>query len=212
MRTIGVDEAGKGDYFGYLVISAVLLDDKGAELLKAEGVKDSKRIADNKIHKLAMIVRKHPHVVVKISPEKYNTLYKKFKNLNIMLAWGHARAIENILEKNKADLVISDKFADEKVLKKQLMERGKNVKLIQKINAESETCVAAASILARDEFLMTLRKLSREIGYVLPKGSTHVKDAATEIIKLHGVDSLKYIAKLHFKITKQIVNHQSSHA
>lgn len=208
MNIIGVDEAGKGDYFGYLVASAVLLDDNGADFLKKEGVKDSKKISDAKIHRLAILVRKHPHVIVKISPEKYNMLYKKFKSLNIMLAWCHARAIENILEKNKADLVISDKFADEKVLKSQLMEKGKKVRLIQKINAESEMPVAAASILARDEFLTTLRKLSREIGYSLPKGSTHVKEAAKDVIKLHGEDSLKYIAKLHFKITKQVTeNH-----
>ncbi|HLD85785.1 MAG TPA: ribonuclease HIII [archaeon] len=208
MNVIGVDEAGKGDYFGYLVVSAVLLDDKGADFLKKEGVRDSKNVSDNKIHKLALIVKKHPHAIVKISPEKYNALYKKFKSLNIMLAWGHARAIENVLEKNKADLVISDKFADEDILKKQLMEKGKKTKLIQKINAETETCVAAASILARDEFLTTLRKLSNEIGYPLPKGSTHVKEAAKAIIAKHGEDALKYTAKLHFKITKQLIgNH-----
>ncbi len=204
MKKIGIDEAGKGDYFGYLVIAAVIVDEKEEEKLKAEGVKDSKMVSDLQIHKLAKIVRKMPNTIIRISPEKYNVLHVKFKSLNNILAWGHARALENLLEKNSADMAISDKFAEEKLLKSYLMEKGKKIKLIQKVNAESETSVAAASILARSEFLRTLRMLGREIGHVLPKGSAHVKDAVRDVLKAHGKEGLNFVAKTHFKITKQV--------
>jgi len=206
MKKIGIDEAGKGDYFGYLVIAAVLADEKYEKQLKEAGIKDSKMISDLQIHKLSRIVRKMPNTIIRISPEKYNVLHVKFKSLNNILAWGHARALENLLEKHKADLAISDKFAEERLLKSYLMEKGKKIKLMQKVNAESEISVAAASILARSEFLRTLRMLGREIGHVLPKGSAHVKDAAKDILKAHGKDGLNYVAKIHFKITKQIEN------
>ena len=209
MKRIGIDEAGKGDYFGYLVIAAVLADEKEEKALKEAGVKDSKMVSDLQIHKLARIVKKMPNSIIRISPEKYNVLHVKFKSLNNILAWGHARALENILEEYKADLAISDKFAEEKLLKGYLMNRGKRIKLVQKVNAESEMPVAAASILARSEFLRTLRMLGREIGYVLPKGSAHVKDAAKDILKQHGEDGLKYVAKVHFKITKQIADEKN---
>ena len=204
MKRIDIDEAGKGDYFGYLVIAAVIVDEKEEQKLKDTGIKDSKMISDLQIHKLARIVKKMPNSIIRISPEKYNILHIKFKSLNNILAWGHARALENLLEKYKADIAISDKFAEEKLLKSYLMDKGKKIKLIQKVNAESEIPVAAASILARSEFLRTLRMLGREIGHVLPKGSAHVKDAAKDILKQHGEDGLKYVAKVHFKITKQI--------
>ncbi len=211
MKKIGIDESGKGDYFGYLVIAAVMVDEKEEQKLREAGVKDSKMVSDLQIHKLARIVQKMPNTIIRISPEKYNALHVKFKSLNNILAWGHARALENLLEKSKADLAISDKFAEEKLLKSYLMDKGKKIKLIQKVNAESEMSVAAASILARSEFLRTLRMLGREIGHVLPKGSAHVKEAAKEIFNKHGDDGLKYVAKIHFKITKQIENETKDH-
>jgi len=184
---IGVDESGKGDYFGYLVVAAVFVDEKTEEKLKKLKIRDSKMITDSSVKKLATEIKKIcKHEIVKISPEKYNILYKKFKSLNTLLAWAHSRAIENLLRNTEPEHVIADKFADAKVLKKALFKKGKGVKLVQKIRAESDVAVAAASILARAEFLITLRKLSLEIGYKLPKGATHVKDATKDIIKMHG--------------------------
>ena len=203
MGHIGVDESGKGDYFGYLVVAAVYVDSE--EPLIRMGTKDSKMISDFSIKALAAKIGKMcPYSIVKISPEKYNSLYGRFKSLNKLLAWGHARAIENLLGKVKCDLVVADKFAGENVLKNSLMELGRKVNLVQKVNGESDIAVAAASILARSEFLKTLRQLGRDVGMVLPKGSTHVEGAAKEIAKKYGSDMLQYIAKLHFKVTKRI--------
>lgn len=207
MNRIGVDEAGKGDYFGYLVVAAVYVGDEESRL-KALGVKDSKKLLDSKVAELAREIKKIcKYEIVKISPEKYNQLYKKFgpKGLNKLLAWGHARAIENLLSKVQCDLVITDKFAEERFVNEALMEKGRKARIEQRINGESDIAVAAASILARDEFLKTLRALGREIGFVLPKGATHVEEAAKQLVKKHGETILDYAAKKHFKTTKRVL-------
>lgn len=206
MKWIGVDEAGKGDYFGYLVVAGVVLDESKKKSLEEMGVKDSKHLSDSTVLRLAtQIKRLCKHDIVRISPEKYNALYSKFKSLNKLLAWGHARIIENLLEKNEVDFVITDKFGDEKLLKNSLFERGRKAKIHQKIRAESDMAVAAASVLARAEFLKTLKKLSMEIGYSLPKGATHVEEAAKELVQKHKEEVLDFVAKKHFKTTKRVL-------
>ena len=206
MKWIGVDESGKGDYFGYLVVAGVLLDEEKKKKLEEIGVKDSKQLSDSTATRLATQIRRIcKHDIVMISPEKYNTLYKKFKSLNTLLAWCHARVIENLLEKNEVDFVITDKFGDEKFLKNALFERGKKAKIQQRIRAESDMAVAAASVLARAEFLKTLKKLSMEVGYSLPKGATHVEEAAKELVQKHKEEVLDFVAKKHFKTTKRVL-------
>jgi len=110
---IGVDESGKGDYFGYLIVVAIYTDENTEKKLKEIGVKDSKKLSDVKIKKIAPQIKKIcKYEIIKISPEKYNSLYRKFRNLNKLLAWAHARAIENMLKRRKANIVISDKFSN----------------------------------------------------------------------------------------------------
>ena len=206
MRWIGIDEAGKGDYFGYLVIAGEVADDDAATKLREIGVKDSKMLSDTAVAKLATKIKKAcRHDIVRISPEKYNSLYKKFQSLNKMLAWGHARAIENLLQKNEVDFVVTDKFGEEKFLRNMLFERGKKAKIIQKIRAESDPAVAAASVLARAEFLRTLKMLSLEIGFSLPKGATHVEESAKHLVKKYDESVLDFVAKKHFKTTKRVL-------
>ena len=206
MRWAGLDESGKGDYFGYLVVAGVVVDETSASKLKVAGVKDSKRLSDQAALKLAVIIKKTcRHDVVKISPEKYNQLYKKFKNLNKMLAWAHARAIENIVEKNDVDHIVVDKFADETVLKSMLFEKSKKHKIIQEVRGERDIAVAAASVLARAEFLKTLASLSKEVGITLPKGATHVEETARKILEKYGENTLSLITKIHFKTTKKVL-------
>jgi len=206
VKWIGVDESGKGDYFGYLVVAGVLLDEEKKKKLEEMGVKDSKKLSDSAVTRLATQIRRIcKHDIVKISPEKYNMLYKKFKSLNTLLAWCHARVIENLLEKNEIDFIITDKFGDERFLKNALFERGKKAKIQQKIRAESDMAVAAASVLARAEFLKTLKKLSMEVGYSLPKGATHVEEAAKELVSKHKEEVLDFVAKRHFKTTKRVL-------
>lgn len=206
MKWMGVDESGKGDYFGYLVVAAVIADDVTAAKLRELGVKDSKVLSDSAAARLATKIKKICKFdIVRISPEKYNSLYKKFRSLNKMLAWGHARVIENMLQKNRVDFVVTDKFGEESFLKKTLFENGRKAKIIQKIRAESDPAVAAASVLARAEFLRTLKMLSLEIGFSLPKGATHVEESAKHLVKKYDESVLDFVAKKHFKTTKRVL-------
>ncbi|MCC7434076.1 MAG: ribonuclease HIII [Methanoregulaceae archaeon] len=203
---IGVDESGKGDYFGPLVIAACYVGPE--HLAELDGVKDSKKLTDPVALKLATKIRAVcPHSVISIGPAKYNELYEKFRNLNRLLAWGHARAIENVLEAHPCNLVISDQFADPAGLKRQLFERGQQIELRSMVRAESDIAVAAASILARAEFLNRLQRLGGEIGIPLPKGaSSPVLTTGRQVFQKHGMDGLRQVAKLHFKTTLQVTS------
>lgn len=202
---VGVDESGKGDYFGPLVIAACYVGPE--HLAELEGVKDSKKLTDPIALKLATVIRRTcPHSVVAIGPAKYNELYIKFKNLNKLLAWGHARAIENVLDQCSASLVISDQFADPAGLKRQLFEKGRMVELRSMVRAESDIAVACASVLARAEFLTRLKRLGDEFGMILPKGAgPQVLEAGKRLVADRGSDALAKVAKLHFKTTQQLV-------
>ena len=204
---IGTDESGKGDYFGPLVVAGVFVPDDQQKVLAELGVKDSKRFSDNRVSELAALLKKgYTHSVVVIGPEKYNQLYSKLRNLNRLLAWAHSRAIENILEEVNCSSAITDQFGDKSYVLNALMKRGKTIELIQKPKAEQDIAVAAASILARAEFLKRLYFLSQDMGIDLPKGASRLVDeAGLRLVKLKGVQSLDKAAKKHFKITGRIL-------
>ena len=204
---IGTDESGKGDYFGPLVVAGVFLPEGQEEVLRELGVKDSKRTSDNRARELAAIIKKgYKHSVVAIGPEKYNDLYAKLRNLNKLLAWSHARAIENILEGTRAGRAITDQFGDERFVLEALMKKGRTIELVQKVRAEEDMAVAAASILARAEFLTRLHFLGRDIGLDLPKGSSPAtEEAGRELVRRYGPDVLNKVAKVHFKQTARIL-------
>src|SRR6476620_32788 len=204
---IGIDESGKGDYFGPLVIAAVLVTPADEPDLRLMQVRDSKRISDGRILEMAPDIRQVcRHSVVAIGPKRYNELYEKIKTLNRLLAWGHARALENILAQTECTLAISDQFGDERFILNALLEKGKSIQLIQRPKAEDDLAVAAASILARAEFLTRLKKLSDEIGIALPKGaSPAVEMAARTIVRKLGRAGLEGVAKLHFKTTQAVL-------
>lgn len=205
---IGIDESGKGDYFGPLVIAAAYVNPVIERDLKLMQVRDSKRISDPRVLQLASDLRQVcKHSIVAIGPERYNELYQKIGNLNRLLAWGHARALENLLEQVDAQQAIADQFGDERFILNALLEKGKHVQLVQRPKAEEDLAVAAASILARAEFLRRLSALSEKIGTSLPKGaSPSVELAARMVVKKRGQDALRTIAKLHFKTTKAVLN------
>lgn len=200
---IGVDESGKGDFFGPLVIAACYVAPHHyAEL---DEVKDSKQLTDNKATELARKIRSHcPHEVVAIGPTKYNELYEKIGNLNRLLAWGHAQAIQKVLEKQPCRLAISDQFANPAYLHSLLAKKGMDIELISVVRAESDLAVAAASVLARAEFLRRLKNLGEDAGVPLPKGAgPQVDQTAARIIKSRGEGALRGLAKLHFKTVEK---------
>ncbi len=205
-RHIGVDESGKGDFFGPLCIAGVLVDEKSEKLFADLGIKDSKKISDKKILELEKSIRANAvHSVVAISNGRYNELYANIKNLNRLLAWGHARVIENICENNACDYALSDKFGDESLIKSALMKNGRNIELKQMVRAESDIAVAAASILARATYVRKMAEMENVYGIKFPKGcASQVKDAAKEFISKYGKDRLKEVCKTHFKTFNEV--------
>lgn len=206
VKRIGVDESGKGDFFGPLVIAGVLVDENNIELFKKSGVKDCKMVDDKNINKLSALIKNNSTFsIVTINPAKYNELYAKLKNLNLLLAWGHARAIENILEKADCSYALSDKFGDEKLIKNALLKRGQNIHLEQRCKAESDIAVAAASIIARAQFLKCISEISTKYGVEIPKGANdRVIEAARTISSKYSKSELVNTSKIHFKTYEQV--------
>jgi ribonuclease HIII len=203
---IGTDEAGKGDYFGDLVVAGIYLDRDGTRRAQALGVVDSKRLSDRQVLELAPLVREaFAGEVVRITPATYNDLYPKLgSNLNRLLAWAHARVIENLLPRTEAQLVVVDQFAGATMIERALTDVGRTVEVFPVVQGERDLAVAAASIVARATFLQQLKLLSDEMGMRLPKGSTHVLSTAKELYARGGLELLRRVAKLHFAITEQL--------
>lgn len=207
---IGVDESGKGDFFGPLCIAGVYVNESVVKAWKTAGVRDSKAISsDKKIGELTELIQKTEGciwTVIPIGNESYNRLMVKFKSVNRLLAWGHARAIENLMVKR--DLMnpppvraISDQFASDKAtVAKALMALGREIELVQRHRAEEDLAVAAASILARNEFVTRLQRLGKEYGTKFPKGAGKEVDViAKQFFEKHGAVELGKVAKMHFR-------------
>ncbi len=208
---MGVDESGKGDFFGPLVIAAAYVDETIAKDLKAMNVRDSKTVTTDKaMQDLARKIRARlgdRFTVVAIGPAAYNRLYDKMGSVNRILAWGHAKAIENLLEKvPDCPRALSDQFGPEQQIQRALQQKGRKIKLEQRHKAESDVAVAAASILARSAFLSAMDKLGETCGIPLPKGaSDKVKAAAAELVKKKGGAVFLETAKCHFKTTDDVL-------
>lgn len=205
---IGMDEAGKGDFFGPLCISAVYADEAGIHQMHAMGVKDSKSLSDETILKLAQKIRtSYPYTVIRLFPQKYNELYRKFKNLNRLLGWAHAAALGDLSQKTQCRDAIIDQFAKEFVMENALKQKKLDVQLTQKVRGEQDLVVAAASILARASFVEGMQKLSEEIDFELPKGASQtVVKAAKKLVAQKGPEILEKVAKTHFKTTQEVLS------
>lgn len=207
---LGVDESGKGDFFGPLCVAGAYINEVVVKAWKDSGIRDSKDIgSDKRIQELAELIRKTPGCVTTVVPignEAYNRLFLKMKSVNSMLAWGHARVIENLMAlryqmQPPPVRAISDQFAAHKsTVASALMSLGRSIELIQKHRAEEDLAVAAASILARNEFVTRLQQMGKRYGMALPKGASAAVDAAAkEFIAKHGVENLSRVAKMHFR-------------
>ncbi len=207
----GVDESGKGDFFGPLVIAGAYVDPELAEAMRALDVKDSKRItSDDKAIHIGRELRRllgRRCTVVKVGPAAYNRLYARMRNVNTLLAWGHARAIENILEHVPGcPRAVSDQFGSKQQVERALMKKGQKIELVQMPRAESDLAVAAASIIAREVFLTSLRDMAQHYGQPFPKGaSPAVREAASQLVAARGAPVLAETAKCHFKTADDVL-------
>jgi len=204
---IGTDEAGKGDYCGPLVCAACYVDSETNKILTENGIRDSKKISDGKAFKLAVVIKNNcPYSIVVIGPEKYNQLYSKMKNLNRLLAWAHAKAIETLVEKTQTKTVLADQFGKENLIADALKNKVSDIRLLQAHKAEANIAVAAASILARAEFLNRLNSLSDKFDVKLRAGAGIPTDEAIKLfIEKHGREKLELVVKIHFKNTKKVL-------
>lgn len=209
---MGIDESGKGDFFGPLCIAAAYTNEDLCEPLRELGVRDSKRISsDAQALKIAAGIRKllgpARYTVVRIGNATYNRLYAKMHSVNRLLSWGHARAIENLLASvPSCPRAISDQF-DRNGIQRALMKSGRQIVLEQHPRAEADIAVAAASILAREAFLVALAQMQNaHNGQVFPKGaSPQVKAAAEALIRAEGPAVLSQVAKCHFRTTDAVL-------
>lgn len=214
---IGVDESGKGDFFGPMCVAGVYVNASVINEWQDAGVRDSKNISsDRKISHLAKLIKETPGCVTTVVPignEAYNRLYTKMRSVNTVLGWGHARVIENLMgQRHRMNpppvRAISDQFASSKsVIEKQLMSLGRSIELVQRHKAEEDLAVAAASILARDEFIKRLASLGKEYGVELARGAgVNVEVQAKSLFSIYGLDSLAKIAKMHFRTALRAQN------
>jgi len=204
---IGIDESGKGDFFGPLCIAGVYAEGEAILKLKQLGVRDSKTLSDSAIIKIASKIRQeYVHHIVKINPTKYNELIVQFGNLNKLLAWGHATTIEQLAAQTGCRRIVVDQFANEHVVLTALKRKKLSLDVFQRHRAEEDLVVAAASILARCAFVESLKLLEEHYGQLFPKGASKQTIAAGRaFVKTHGRENLGKVGKLHFKTIDSIL-------
>lgn len=222
---IGTDEAGKGDYFGPLVVAAVYVDGEFLENLSDLGVADGKTLSNRRIRSIAELMHSDYEqyiVVVEKMPIEYNSLYdtlrKRGQNLNHLLASLHAEAIHTLVNRVDAKHVLVDKFAKDDLIIQQFSQRVNpalpvrrsvarmplGIEIRQITKAERDSAVAAASIIARDAFLTGMDTLSERYEMCLPRGAYQVVEAGKAFVKMHGTRALGEVAKLHFSLTDAV--------
>jgi len=206
VATIGCDEAGKGDYFGPLVAAAVAMTPEEEKFLDEVPLQDSKTLNDRQISQAAEYLRNVlPHEIVAIGPARYNELYRKFRNVNHMLAWAHGKAMLAVRDKTGIEHVLLDQFCDPGVVVRALGDRSQDIDLEARPRAEDDPAVAAASLLARDAFVRGIDRLKHVAGCPLPKGAgAPVLEAGRRLVEERGRGVLADVAKLHFRTTEQI--------
>lgn len=203
----GSDESGKGDFFGSLVIAAVVVDDTTAGKLQAAGVKDCKLLTDKKILALEDVIKNTvvEFSVLELKPKFYNLRYEqvaaKGGKLNQLLGLGHIAALTQVLNKQpKCQGALIDQFTTSNAIVRELQGRFPGCHISQQPKAESDLAVAAASVLARAQFLHTMDTLALLAGEdALPKGgSALATEAARRIASRIGKAELRNFVKLHF--------------
>lgn len=211
----GCDESGKGDFFGPLVAATVVADRGMIEKWRDAGAQDSKKITETRILELDRLIRATPGVVVKVihcaDMRQYNDLMmrRRFFSQNHILAFQHARALQEALAEKAVPWGLLDQFTEDPLVQRELTKlgAGQGFELRMRTKAEEDPVVAAASIVARAEYVQQMNTLSRRFGEKLQKGaSAAVKVQAHEIIRRLGVDALRDYAKLHFRTAYEVVS------
>lgn len=207
--TIGSDEVGTGDYFGPIVVTACYVNKENKEFLEELGVRDSKKLTDEKILEIVpKIVRVIPYNTVILNNKEYNSRYSSNINMNAIKAIMHNKVLSNISkEHNDFEYAVVDQFTYPNAYFSYLKNCSnvfRNITFLTK--AEDQVLsVACASIISRYVFIKEMAKISKELGILIPKGaSTAVDEVALKIALEKGFDVLTNYVKLNFKNTEKV--------
>jgi ribonuclease HIII len=206
--SLGSDEAGKGDTFGGLYVCAVSLTEENVELLRSAGVGDSKTIADRRIKTLAPWLKETvPFHQGSLSAATYNKEHAKHgSNVNRLLTQMHVDCLEALAKNTGQQNAVVDRFGANMPVTKEVKQRKLPLKIYEIPKAESHLAVAAASILARDAFLESMKEMGEHWAVDFPLGSgTPIPSAMKQFIKIHGVSAVGQVAKVHFRNVQTLI-------
>lgn len=211
LSTIGSDEVGTGDYFGPIVVTASFVSTEKMNLINDLGVKDSKKLTDEKIIKIApILIKEIPYVTFTLNNKDYNKYQSMGYNMNKIKAILHNKVLYTITHKNEKypyQKIVVDQFVYPRKYFEHILETTEKVTDITFTTKAESKCasVAVASIISRYIFLMKMDELSKELGVDIPKGANDIVDQiGVEIVKKYGIEKLNSIAKLNFKNTNKI--------
>lgn len=209
--TIGSDEVGTGDYFGPIIVTATFVDKTKIDFINDLGVKDSKKLTDEKILKIApLLIKEIPYVTFTLNNKDYNTYQSKGYNMNKIKAILHNKVLYGITHKKEQysySKIVVDQFVYPRKYFEHILEAKEKVTDITFTTKAESKCasVAAASVISRYIFLMKMDELSKELGIEIPKGANAIVDeVGKEIATKYGFNKLNEIAKLNFKNTEKI--------
>lgn len=211
ISTIGSDEVGTGDYFGPIVVCATYVSKENINFLTDLGVRDSKKLTDEKIKEIApSIIKKIPYVCYILSNKDYNNLKDEDKNMNKIKAILHNKVLVELVKKDNYDFekIVIDQFVYPKKFYEHIAkssEKITNVTFLTK--AEDQVMsVAAASIISRYIFLKEMKRLSNELEMLIPLGASDKVDAfASNVLEKVGINNFKNYVKFNFKNTEKIM-------
>lgn len=209
ISSIGSDEVGTGDYFGPIVVTASFVSKENISYLEELGVRDSKKLTDEKILKIVPeIIKKIPYETVIYTNKEYNS--NPTYNMNKVKAILHNKVLLGLMKKDNYnyDKVVIDQFCYPKNYFGYLKESPNVFRKIDFTTKAEDKClsVGCSSLISRYIFIKEMQKLSRKLNKVVPKGSgIKVDEFGKELVKKYGKDILKEIAKLNFKNTDKIL-------
>ncbi len=209
--TIGSDEVGTGDFFGPIVVTATYVSKEDISFLIDLGVRDSKKITDDKIKRIApAIIKKIPYTTFILTNTSYNKNWSEDLNMNKIKAILHNKVLVSMKNKNYPyEKIIVDQFVYPAKYFEHIKDAKEKVTDITFTTKAEDKClsVAAASIISRYIFLGEMEKLSKEMGMTIPKGAgPNVDEVGIEIVQKFGFDKLYDIAKMNFKNKDKIKN------